>query len=95
MRYIHSKQLRSCSDGQLSLSKPPRGCLPVLSVHSFVINRQLLVFNQRKRKNGRRNIFMAKSSRKNVSDTGIDLSTACIPSGIATDQATTPGVCVM
>ena len=34
---------------------------------------------------------MTKSSRKNVSDAGKNLGTACIPGGITTDQATTPG----
>ena len=45
------------------------------------------LLNPPKRKNGRRNIFMTKSSRRNVPDAGIDLTTACIPSGIATNQA--------
>ena len=66
----------------LFLSKPPRGSLPVLSIHSFAINQQLLFLNQRKRKNGRRNIFMTKFSQKNVPDVRIDLGTACIQSAI-------------
>ena len=37
---------------------------------------------------------MTKSSRKNVLNAGIDLGTACIPSGIATNQATAPGGCI-
>ena len=56
----------------------------VLSVHSFAINWQLLFLNQHKRKNGFSNIFMTKSSSKNVPDVGVNLSVACIPSGLAT-----------
>ena len=57
------------------LDKLSSGSLPVLSVHSFaiMINRQLLFLNQRKRKNGCRNIFMTKSSQKNVLNIGVDL----------------------
>ena len=44
------------------------------------------------RKNGRRNIFMTKSSQKNVPYAGIDLGTACILSGIASDRETVPGL---
>ena len=42
------------------------GSLPVLSAHSFASNWQLLFLNQRKWENGRRNVFMTKSQRKNV-----------------------------
>ena len=49
----------------LFLDKPPRGSFPVLSVHSFDINWQLLFLNQCK-KNGRRNIFMTKSISPNL-----------------------------
>ena len=42
------------------------GTLPVLSAHYFASNWQLLFLNQRKRENGRRNVFMTKSPRKNV-----------------------------
>ena len=52
------------------------GSLPVLSAHSFASNWQLLFLNQRKRENGRRNVFMAKSQRKNVPDVGIELRTS-------------------
>ena len=48
----------------------------------------MLVLNQRKRKNGCRNIFITKYSRKNAPNAGINLCTACIPSSIATDRAT-------
>ena len=51
---------------------------------------KLLFLNQRKRKNGLRNIFMTKSSQKNVLDVGIDHVVASIPSGIATNRATMP-----
>ena len=47
--------------------------------------------NQRMRENGRTNVFMTKSPRKNVLDVGIDLGAACMPSGHASDGATTPG----
>ena len=42
MLYIHSKQLRSCWDGQLLNhivpGKPTRGSLSVFSAHSFARN---------------------------------------------------------
>ena len=75
--YVHGQQLRSCRDGQLSYphcswaSLPEAGrqyLAPILT--SF--NEKKLFLNQRKRKNGRRNIFMTKSSRKDMSDARID-----------------------
>ena len=80
----------------LFLGKPSEGNLSVLSVHSFAINQQMVFLNQGKRKNGHRNIFMKKSFRKNVPDVGVDLGSACIPSGLATDRATMPSlqICV-
>ena len=54
----------------LLLGKLPGGSFLVLSVHSFAINWRLLLLNQRRRKNGRRNIFVTKSLRKNVPDVG-------------------------
>ena len=72
------------------MGKPPGGSLPVLSVHSFAINEQLLFLNQQKRMNGHRNIFMTKSSQKNVPDVGVDLEFACIPINLAADRATVP-----
>ena len=65
--------------------------LPVLSAHSFASNWQLLFLNQRKRENGRRNVFMTKSPRKNMPDVGIELRAACMPSEYASDRATAPG----
>ena len=52
------------------------GSLPVLSAHSFASNWQLLFLNQRKWENGRQNVFMTKSPRKNVPDMGIELAPA-------------------
>ena len=52
----------------------------------------MLFLNQLTRKNGRRNIFMTKSSPKNVPDAGMDLGIACIPSGMATYRATAPSL---
>ena len=66
------------------------GSLPVLSAHSVVSNWQLLFLNLRKRENGHRNVFMTKSPRKTVSDVGIELGPACMPSELASDQATAP-----
>ena len=66
------------------------GSLPVLSAHCFASNWQLLFLNQRKRENGRRNVFMTKSPRKNVPDVGIELGAACMPSELASDRATAP-----
>ena len=37
------------------------------------LTKNLLFLNQRKWKNGRRNIFTTNSSRKNVPDVGVDL----------------------
>ena len=47
----------------------------------FRQNRQLLFLIQRKRENGPKNYFMAKSPRKNLSDVGIELGAPCMPSG--------------
>ena len=68
------------------------GNLPVLNAHSFASNWQLLFLNQRKRDNGRRNVFMTKSPRKNVPDVGIELGATCMPSEHASDRATAPGL---
>ena len=43
-------------------------------------SRQLLFLNQRKKENGRRNVFMTKFPRKNVPDVGIELGAACMRS---------------
>ena len=51
----------------------------------------MLSLNQRKRKNGCRNILMIKSSQKNVPHMRIDCGASCIPRSIATDRATAPG----
>ena len=51
----------------------------------------MLFLNQWKRENGRRNFFMTKSPRKNVSDVGVELGAACMPSGHASDRDTAPG----
>ena len=67
------------------------GSLTVLSAHSSASKWQLLFWNQRKRENGRRNVFMTKSPRKNVPDVGIELGAACMPSGHASDRATAFG----
>ena len=66
------------------------GSLPVLSALSFASNWQLLFLNQRKRENGRRNVFMTKSPRKNVPDVVIELRAACMPSEHASNRATAP-----
>ena len=47
--------------------------------------------NQQKRKNGRRNIFMTKSSRKDVPGASIYRNASWFPSDIATDRAIAPG----
>ena len=79
---------RSVIISTLFLGKPPRGRWPVLSAHPFAINWQLLFLNQRKRKNGRRNNFMTKSSRKDVPDARIDRDASWFPSDMTTDRAT-------
>ena len=56
------------------LGKPLIGSTPVLSVHSFTVNCQLFFLNQQKRKNSHRNVFMTKSSQKNVLEVGINLA---------------------
>ena len=46
--------------------------------------------------NGHRNVFMTRSSRKNVPDVGIEPGAACMPSEHASDRATAPGrVCLV
>ena len=54
----------------------------------------LLFLNQRKRENGRRNVFMTKTPRKNVPDVGIELRVACMPGEHASDRVTAPGILV-
>ena len=51
----------------------------------------MLFLNQWKRENGRRNVFMTKSPRKNVPDMRIELGVACMPSELASYRATAPG----
>ena len=58
----------------------------------YMNNWQLLFLNQWKRENGRRNVFMTKSPRKNVPDVGIQLRAACMWSGHYSDRATTPSI---
>ena len=43
------------------------------------------------RENGRRNVFMTKSPRKNVPDVGIELGAVCTPSEVASNRAIAPG----
>ena len=64
----------------------------LLSAHSFTINWHLLFENRRKRENGCKNFFMTKSPLKNVTDVGIELEAACMPSGHASDRAAAPGL---
>ena len=52
----------------------------------------MLFLNQWKRENGRRDVFMTKSSRKNVPDVGIEVGDACMPCELASDRATSPGL---
>ena len=53
----------------------------------------MLFLNQWKGKNGRRNIFMAKSSRKNVPDVGVEVSLQhVIVDSLATNRASAPGM---
>ena len=85
--HFMSFRLRSVNLATLFLGKL-LGSLPVLSAHSFASNWQLLFLNQRKRENGRRNVFMTKSPRKNVPDVVIELGAACMPSKHASDRAT-------
>ena len=46
---------------------------------------------ERKREDGRRNVFMTMSPRKNVPDVGIELGAACMPSELASERDTEPG----
>ena len=52
----------------------------------FAIKWHLHSLNQRMRKNGRRNIFINKSSQKKVPEARIDRGASCTPSSIATDR---------
>ena len=89
--HFRSFRARSVNLATLFLGNP-LGSLPVLSAHSFASNWLLLFLNQRKRENGRRNVFMTKSPRKNVPDVGIELGAACMPSELASDRATAPSI---
>ena len=88
----HFRSFRARSVNLATLFASLLGSLPVLSAHFFASNWQLLFLNQRKRENGRRNVFMTKSPRKNVPDVGIELGAACMPSELASDRATAPGL---
>ena len=66
------------------------GSLTVLSAHSFASHWQVFFLNQQKRENGCRNSFLTKYPRKNMPDVGIELGTACMPSGHTSDRAAMP-----
>ena len=66
----------------LVLGKPPGDSLPVFCAHSFARNRQFALLESVQEGN---NI-----PQKNVPDESVDLRTACIRSGHATDRATAP-----
>ena len=83
--HFRSFRARSVTLTTLFRGKPPSS-LPVLIAHSFTSNWQLLFLNQRKRENGRRNVFMTKSSLG-----GSNSGAACMPSGLASDRATASG----
>ena len=87
---FRSFRARSVNLARLFLGKLLGG-LPVLSAHSFASNWQMLFLNQRRRENGRRNVFITKSPWKNVPNVGIELGAACMPTELASDQATAPG----
>ena len=76
----------------LFLGKPPDS-LPVISAHSSASNWQLLFLNQRKRENGRRNVFMTKSPRKNVPDVGTELRAACSQADTLPIEPPRPWIC--
>ena len=80
--------VRTKTPGFLSCPLSLLGSWPVLSAHCFASNWKLLFLNHQKRENGRRNVFMTKSTRKNVPDVGIELGAACMPSEHASDRAT-------
>ena len=77
MLYAHGKQLRSCRDDQLSNPHCSRASLPQAGYQYLAhiispLTGKMLFLNQRKRKNGQRNIFMTKISRKDVPETRIN-----------------------
>ena len=88
--HFRSFRARSVTLITLFLDNPPRQFTNTYCTF-FASNWQLLFLNQRKRKNGRRNVFVTKSPRKNVSYVGIELGTAFMPTGHTSDRATTPG----
>ena len=87
LRHILSFRARSVNLATLFLGKPPR---QFTSTYCTFF-RQLLFLNQRKKENGRRNVFMTKSARKTVPDVGIEVGAACMPSELASDRATASG----
>ena len=98
--YVHGQHLpyvtsdRSVILTTLFLGKPPAGSEQVLSEYSFAIIFFSLFLNQRKRKNGHRNIFITKHSRKNVPNVGgrspVRLQ-QLIVEALATDRANASG----
>ena len=85
---VHSQQLRSCRNSQLTYQHCSKASLPEAGyqylVHILSPLTDMLFLNQRKRKNGRRNNFMTKSSCKHVSRTRGSIA-------IATGRAIVPG----
>ena len=90
--HFRSFRARSVNLATLFLGKPPRQFTSTKCTFFRQSHWQLLFLNQRKRENGRRNVFMTKSPRKNVPDVGIELKAACMPSEHASDRATAPGI---
>ena len=89
--HFRSFRARAVNLATVFLGKPPRQFTSTYA-RSFASNWQLPILNQRKRENGRRNVFMTKSPRKNVPDVGIALEAACMPREHASDRATVPGI---
>ena len=95
MLYVHGQQLRSCRDGQLSYphcswaSLPDAGNQYLGHILSRLTDTTALL-ESAEEENGRRNNFMAKSSRKDVPDARIDRGASWFPSDIATDRTIAP-----
>ena len=61
----------------LFLNNPSGGVYQYLVYILSQLTDSFSFLNQQKRKNGHRNIFMTKFSRKNVQDVGVNLGSAC------------------
>ena len=90
--HFRSFRARTVNLDTLFLGKPSRQFTSTYCTFFRLCCWQLLFLNQRKREESRRNVFMTKYPRNNVPDVGIELGAASMPSELASDLATAPGL---